>query len=41
MSKRNLPPLSLLVRNVSLIPPGLVTVKQARAKNKVWRKEAN
>jgi hypothetical protein len=26
---------------MSLIPPGLVTVQQARAKNKVWRIEAN
>jgi len=43
MSKRNLPPLtlSLFVRNVSLIPPSSVTVQQARAKNKVWRIEAN
>lgn len=32
---------SLFVRNVSLIPPGLFTVQQARAKNKVWRIEAN
>ena len=41
MSKRNLPPLSLFARNMSLIPPVLVTVQQARAKNKVWRIEAN
>jgi len=49
MSKRNLHPppppisitLSLFVRNVSLIPPGLVTVQQAHAKNNVWRIEAN
>jgi uncharacterized protein (DUF2147 family) len=44
MSKRNLLPLlslSLFVRNVSLIPPSLVTVQQAHAKNNVWCIEAN
>jgi hypothetical protein len=41
MSTRNFSPLSLFPRNVSLIPPGLVTVQQARAKNNVWRTEAN